>query len=237
MDDKNLVGAIIGGSHAFGFNDEYSDLEIGFFWELIPDQNYRKKMYQSWGIADSLEVNALSDDPFGFSDHLWLKGLKIDVIHMSWSRVQEIIRSLVSGNRVDSASLALAANILYGKPLFLSHAFKALQKTLKPYPKRLRDNIVKRYSPNLRLHDFSKCCLRKEFPYASAELYLYTLACAHVVCARKGRYFPGNKWLMHSLKALDKKSYNHVRSLWNEFHNLVSNPKIETRAGVNGPRN
>ncbi|MER7247770.1 hypothetical protein [Kribbella sp. NPDC000426] len=110
---------MMSGSSARGDADEWSDVEVGVFWQRPPSERDRLAAAQLARAADARIVSDV-DAPPPWYDHLYLgaahpDGLMIEVAHMLTSDVERALDAVLTAGRPDDAAMVLMKGMLDGR--------------------------------------------------------------------------------------------------------------------------
>ncbi|MFI5692350.1 hypothetical protein ACIA58_10965 [Kribbella sp. NPDC051586] len=110
---------MMSGSSARGDADQWSDVEVGVFWQRPPSERERLAAAE---LAGAVDVRLVSDveAPPPWYDHLYLRearpnGLMIEVAHMLTTDVESALDGVLVSGRPDDAGMVLIKGILDGR--------------------------------------------------------------------------------------------------------------------------
>ena len=150
VENANVRAVIVTGSVARGCADEYSDVEIGVFWENPPSDEERMEAISRIG-GELLMFDAY--DGFKASEHIGLSGitlgqsrcsgtLMVAPNHMTIDTVEEWIGALIDDLDTTSRNYVLAAAVDQGIPLYGHALVECWKKKVATFPLRLAVKLV-----------------------------------------------------------------------------------------------
>ena len=100
MPFEGVKAIVIAGSVARAYADEYSDIEIPIFWEMLPDDATRH------AIVSALKGEFLyAYDGPACEDQLLINGLQVDLWHIAISDEEAILKAVIHDHHFDLSSL------------------------------------------------------------------------------------------------------------------------------------
>jgi len=200
----NLEGVdaiILGGSVAAGTADEYSDIEIGIYWEILPSiewlENFIQKTFQVKPIRMSeLSSINLTLSPFWYQDYI------VDMKHQKTSSVSQTIENLANSSIINHHE-QLMLEVIQNCIVFSGFELINNWKSRLIYPDALAQEII---NSNLDLLQIDQLLLLSENDCLS--LFYSNLAAFHstileILLAINKRYTRGDsKWQQKRLSEL-----------------------------------
>ena len=136
---KIIDSIIVGGSVARGFADEYSDLEIGFFWKEFQ----RKEIIEAFQgellvpLKEYIRVGECN-----FEDNIVVSSLQIDLCHRKSKEFRRTIHEVLEGRDLGLKSLNSCEVIESCIPLYGQNLIHKWKESLEKYPNKLRTHII-----------------------------------------------------------------------------------------------
>ena len=206
--DRPEVRAVIaGGSVARGCADEYSDVEIGVFWDVSPSDLERMDAIRRMG-GDVWRFDPFSDrrasEHIGVSEaivgsKLYRGTAMVSPIHMSVDAADQWIGAFIDDLDTAPKKYELAAAIGYGLPLYGHDLLEGWKKRVNSFPKRLAVKLVQQ---NLWLGPWFKWT-------ASIERSDHLVTIQHLVWMQRG--------IVNVLAALNREYLPSVEHKWVEW--------------------
>ena len=214
--DRPEVRAVIaGGSVARGCADEYSDVEIGVFWETPPSDKERKDAIRRMG-GEVWRFDPFSDgrasEHIGVSEavvgsKLYRGTAMVSPIHMSVDAADQWIGAFIDDLDTAGKKYELAAAISYGLPLYGHDLLEGWNKRVNSFPKRLAIKLVQQ---NLWLGPWFKWTAsieRSDHLVTAQHLVWMQHGIVSVLAALNREYLPSveHKWVEWLLERLETK--------------------------------
>jgi predicted nucleotidyltransferase len=200
---ENIEAIVVGGSVARGYADEYSDVEIIIFWDILPNDTTRYR------IVDDLQGRFL----FRYNgpareDQLIIDGLQVDLWHISVSHQESTIDRVLNHYQSDLGSLNAMDTIrncipLFGEKLVQGWKIQAIQ-----YPQQLTNMIISEHAESFRVDYLTQFNNRKDPTGFYNQLSFLQQEAFLVLLALNQMYFPTFKWLYASLENMQLKPVN-----------------------------
>lgn len=149
----DIVAVMLGGSVARGLADQYSDLEIGVFWNHAPSDEVRTALIaqmrgELWSLSSCPpDSGAVAGEHFGLTS-IWLDNrevngtLMVDAKHTTTAFVDRCLSQLLTEYDTSADHEKLAAAIADGIALFGDAYISRWQKQLADYPDKLAIKII-----------------------------------------------------------------------------------------------
>jgi len=149
----DIAAVMLGGSVARGLADEYSDLEIGVFWNRAPSDEVRKALIaqmrgELWSLTSyPPDSGAVAGEHFGLTS-AWLDNrevngtLMVDAKHTTTTFVDQCLSKLLTEYDASAEHEKLAAAIADATTLFGDGYISRWQNRLADYPDRLAIRII-----------------------------------------------------------------------------------------------
>lgn len=202
-DDPGVCAVLVGGSVSRGCADEYSDLEIGVFWETPPSEADRMAAVRRMG------GEVWKFDPFGnggrVSEHIGLSestvGQKrlqgtamLSPIHLTVETADQWIGELIDDLDTDPQKYELAAAVRYGIPLYGHDLIKRWKKKVTNFPDRLAVKLVQQ---NLWLgpwFNWSSYAERADHLFLAQHLVWMQQSIVNILAAVNREYVPSMEY-------------------------------------------
>ena len=149
-ENSNVRAVLIGGSVARGCADEYSDVEIGVFWEKPPSDKERMDaiariggdlwMFDSYNGGKASEHLGLSGITVGATRYIGT--MMVAPNHMTTDTATEWIGALIDDLDTTPRNYVLAAAIRHGIPLYGHDLIKRWNERVSAFPLRLAVKLV-----------------------------------------------------------------------------------------------
>ncbi len=213
--DPKVRAVMAGGSVARGCADEYSDVEIGVFWDTAPSEEDRRDAARRMG------GEVWKFDPSGgdrASEHIGLTGATVESrryrgtamvspVHISVDTAEEWIGVLIDDLDTDPQKYELAAAVRYGEPLYGHDLLRRWQEKAASFPDRLAIKLVQQ---NLWLgpwFNWNAYAERADHLAAAQHLVWMQQGIVNVLAALNREYLPSmeHKWVRWLLEGLEIK--------------------------------
>jgi hypothetical protein len=135
--------AVLSGSPPKGLSDEYSDLDVIVFWDVIDVQwlesnplsgvECERKYFRKMGEADVYLESHYFDE------------LKVDFGHLTMAVWGEMVDGVLERHETDPSSLGSVAGFLTSLPLYGSEAVEEWKRRLAQYPDELALKVVRQH--------------------------------------------------------------------------------------------
>ena len=214
-DDPRVLAVMAGGSVSRGSADEYSDVEIGVFWDTPPSDADRRDAARRMG------GEVWKFDPSGgdrASEHIGLSeatvGSKryrgtamVSPVHMTVTTTEEWIGALIDDLDTAPQKYELTAAIRYGVPLYGHDLVRGWKEKATSFPDRLAVKLVQQ---NLWLGPwFNRVAYaeRADHLVMAQQLVWMQQGIVKVLAALNREYLPSmeHKWVDWLLEGLEIK--------------------------------
>ncbi len=203
-------GIIAGGSVGRGWADQFSDLEIGIFWETMPTPDVRRE------IIEHLRAEVLAFDRDGAvgREHLQIRETEgytgtsmVSCIHMPIEMVDSTISSVVDQLDTTIEKQSFLSALYSGEILHGTRLIGAWRSRIDPYPEDLAIKIIQEnlwfgpfYMPEAYIDRADFLVLYHH--YMRAEQCML-----RILAALNCQYFPSEefKWTPHLLSDFEIK--------------------------------
>ena len=149
-DDPRVVAVMAGGSVSRGCADEYSDVELGVFWDTPPSDEDRR------AAALRMGGEVWKFDPSGgdrASEHIGLSAATVgskhyrgtamvSPVHLTLDTAEEWLAALIDDLDTAQQKYELAAAIRYGAPLYGHDMLRRWNAKAASFPDRLAVKLV-----------------------------------------------------------------------------------------------
>lgn len=194
---RSIQAVVVAGSVARNFADAYSDVEIPIFWESLPDDETRHAIVNSLDAEFIVSYNGPARE-----DQLLIKGLQVDLWHITVRREEETIHSVLDEHQVDLSRLNAMDTIRCCIPLFGDEIIAKWKDRAKEYPEELREAIVKAHLDSFAIGQLGLAAKRNDPTGFYAELTRLQQEVFLILLALNKCYFPTFKWLYQTMKAM-----------------------------------
>lgn len=151
-DNPRLRAVIAGGSTARGQADEYSDLEIGVFWDDLPTEAERAAAIQKSG-GDLHGLNP--PDGIYLEDCFFIgrdlrdtpkSGQLVELSHIRAADLEQIVSGLATHPAADPDTLNVLSGLVDGQPLAGTSWIADLAAKARDYPEALQTAVIGRHA-------------------------------------------------------------------------------------------
>ena len=213
--DPSVLAVVAGGSVSRGCADEYSDVEIGVFWDTPPSDADRRDAARRMG------GEVWKFDPSGgdrASEHIGLSEATVESkryrgtamvspVHMTVSTAEEWIGAFIDDLDTAPQKYELAAAIRYGEPLYGHDMLRRWNAKAASFPERLAVKLVQQ---SLWLGPwFNRAAYvdRDDHLVAAQQLVWMQQGIVNVLAALNREYLPSveHKWVDWLLERLEIK--------------------------------
>jgi len=210
--DPRVRAVMAGGSVARGCGDEYSDLEIGVFWDAPPSEEDRRDAVRRMG------GEVWKFDPSGgdrASEHIGLSEATVgsrryrgtamvSPVHITVGTAEEWIGALIDDLDTDPQKYELAAAVRYGVPIYGHDLLRRWQEKAASFPERLAVKLVQQ---NLWLGPwFNRAAYvaRDDHLVTAQNMVWMQQGMVNVLAALNREYLPSmeHKWVSRLLEGL-----------------------------------
>ena len=213
--DPRVLAVMAGGSVARGCADEYSDVEIGVFWDKPPSDEDRRDAarrmggeiwrFDPSGGDRASEHIGLSEATVG--SRLYLGTAMVSPIHITVGTAEEWIGALVDDFDTDLHKYELAAAVRYGVPVYGHDLLRRWQEKAASFPDRLAVKLVQQ---NLWLGPWfnrASYVARADHLVLAQNLVWMQQGIVNVLAALNREYLPSteHKWVGWLLERLEVK--------------------------------
>ena len=214
-EDSRVRAVMAGGSVSRGCADEYSDVEIGVFWDAAPSEEDRRDAVRRMG------GEVWKFDPSGgnrASEHIGLSGATVgsrrylgtamvSPVHITVGTAEEWIGALIDDLDTDPQKYELAAAVRYGVPIYGHDLLRRWQEKAASFPDRLAIKLVQQ---NLWLgpwFNWNANVERGDHLAAAQHLVWMQQGMVNVLAALNREYLPSieYKWVGWMLERLEIK--------------------------------
>ncbi len=213
--DPRVRAVMVGGSVSRGCADEYSDLEIGVFWDAAPSEEDRRDAARRMG------GEVWKFDPSGgdrASEHIGLSGAMVESksylgtamvspVHITVDTAEEWIGALIDELDTAPRKYELAAAVRYGEPIYGHDLLRRWSAKAASFPERLAVKLVQQ---NLWLgpwFNWNAYVERADHLATAQSLVWMQQGIINVLAALNREYLPSmeHKWVSWLLEGLEIK--------------------------------
>ena len=211
--DPSVLAVMAGGSVARGCADEYSDVEIGVFWDTAPSDEDRRdaarrmggevwKFDPSGGLR-AREHIGLSEATLGSKRYLGTA--MVSPVHMTVDSAEQWLGALIDDLDTDPQKYELASAVRYGIPLYGHALVRRWNAKAVSFPDRLAVKLVQQ---NLWLgpwFNWNAYVARADHLAAAQHLVWMQQGIVNVLAALNREYLPSmeHKWVSWLLERLE----------------------------------
>jgi hypothetical protein len=201
--NKGIKSIAVGGSVARGYADEYSDIEILIFWDILPNEDIRKQIVKG--------LNADYFYPYNYEaneDNIIVNEFRIDLWHLTLDQEEEVIKTVTKDFVMDLYSSNAMDTIRTCIPLYGEKVIYPWKDDVKEYPKQIALNNINEILHSidctqieLLLKRENSTLLFEHITNLQKNIYL-------IILSLNKEYFPTFKWMYKSLENLRIKPEN-----------------------------
>lgn len=149
----HVAAVIVGGSTARGHADQYSDVEMGIFWQHPPSDREREQVVQQ-ASADLIRLYAYDPGECVWCDDFMIgrdqteqprTGLLVEVAHYETAFVERTLQAVLHTFSTDETAHNLLAGLLDAIPLHGTELITGWQTQARSYPRELALALVQKY--------------------------------------------------------------------------------------------
>lgn len=213
--DPRVLAVLAGGSVARGCADEYSDVEIGVFWDTPPSDEDRRDAARQMG-GDVWKFDPSGGDRA--SEHIGLSEATVgsrryrgtamvSPVHITVDTAEQWIGALIDDLDTDPHKYELAAAVRYGVPVYGRDLLRRWQEKAASFPDRLAVKLVQQ---NLWLGPWfnqGSYVARADHLVLAQNLVWMQQGIVNVLAALNREYLPSmeHKWVGWLLERLEIK--------------------------------
>ncbi|MBN2554650.1 MAG: nucleotidyltransferase domain-containing protein [Anaerolineales bacterium] len=200
---ENVAAIVVAGSTARGFADEYSDLEIAIFWDVLPDDAGRHR------IADSIGGRFLfAYDGPSHEDQLLVDEFQVDLWHIAVSHQEATMDGVLEQYHTDLGSLNAMDTVRCCIPLYGEKLVQRWKARAALYPQPLVEKIVREHLESFRVDYLAVLAHRKNPTGFHHQLSFLQQEAFLILLALNQTYFPTFKWLYETLDRMQRTPVN-----------------------------
>lgn len=213
----------IGGSVARGFADEFSDLELCCVWPHPPTNDQRRSIIKKWaGISHYDFDERAAEEPYNHADTFEVRGLQVDLWHLSRKTEDDIIHSVVDLHNTKQSSLNSCETIQSCVPLFdPNQVIGKWKEKLSAYPDKLAIKVITENLDFLQSGNLEMHLAREDYTSAFSIVAGLQKRIYNILLALNKMYFPSYKRMSHYLAKMDLAPSNVTERFRTQ---LTSNP-------------
>ena len=213
--DSRVRAVMAGGSVARGCADEYSDLEIGVFWDTAPtDEDRRDAARRMGGEVWKFDPSGgdRASEHIGLSEatvgsRRYLGTAMVSPVHITVGTAEEWIGALIDDLDTDPRKYELVAAVRYGVPIYGHDLLRRWQEKASSFPERLAVKLVQQ---NLWLGPWfnrSAYVARDDHLVTAQNMVWMQQSMVNVLAALNREYLPSmeHKWVSWLLEGLEIK--------------------------------
>jgi hypothetical protein len=219
---SGIRAALVGGSVGRGCADEYSDLELGLFWDEMPSEVTRRDAIEMLGAT----ILAFDRDGSRGREHLEVRSAAgfsgtsmISCIHGTVADTEREIRAVLNDLDTSMERQALLSALATGHPLHGASMLEDWQSTVRSYPTDLAIKIIQE---NLWFGPFyiPEAYITRGDVVVLYGHYQRAIECLlRILAALNRQYYPSEeyKWTPQIISSLALKPddlLNRMREVW-----------------------
>ncbi|MBN2005880.1 MAG: nucleotidyltransferase domain-containing protein [Anaerolineae bacterium] len=197
---QGVRAIVVAGSVARGYADEYSDVEIPIFWNVLPDDAQRHAIVR----ALNAEFLYAYDGPSA-EDQLLINGVQIDLWHVTVADEEAVIEAVLEGRNLDLGSLNALDTVRSCISLYGHDIVERWKDRAQAYPDELAERLVRDHIVSFRVADLFIQAARDNPTVFYGQLSQLHQELFLVLLALNRCYFPTFKWLYRALDAMPLK--------------------------------
>ncbi len=200
---------LIGGSVAKGWADDYSDIELCFCWEQVPDSDARRLIIEQLSGTDILLSSAATCEPI--EDNFLVDGLQIDMWHCSNDVIERYITEAATSPLALAKQETLWA-VQNGIVLKSSNFLEKWRSSIQ-FPRNIRAKIIESHLEVITSCDLQLHAGRGDIAVLFGLISGIQKRMAYILFALNGTFSMGIKHMAESLRVLAIKPLN----IWQRF--------------------
>lgn len=200
--NPKVRAVLVGGSVARGWADQYSDLEMGFFWDPLPTPaELTAAREQSRGTQGELAVfDAEGQDVW--PEEYAVGGLQLDLRHMLVARMGEVLTAVQDQGDLSMERQQIIGAVQHGVPLQGASLIESWRARAALYPDSLARAMIIRHV-SLPPWCFVPMLLeRDDLPLVYTAFQQATWRILGMLLGLNRVYHPGLKWVDRHVAAL-----------------------------------
>jgi hypothetical protein len=197
---EGVKAIVVAGSVARGYADEYSDIEIPLYWEMLPDDATRH------AIVSALKGEFLYgyDGP-ACEDQLLVNGFQVDLWHIAIADEESTLKAVIHEHHFDLSSLNALDTIRCCIPLYGHEIVQKWKDMAQEYPNELAEQIIQEHIVSFSTGELFILAKRDNPTAFYARLSFLQQEIFMVLLALNRSYFPTFKWLYQALASMQVK--------------------------------
>ena len=200
LKETKALCAIVGGSVGRLTADQYSDLEIVIYYDILPNDVARKKILKELKAIQSFPFKSPQLDAWQIEDNVTIDELRIDFIHCKYSVLSHWLDRLLLEFDPHLGIQKIAASLLSGEILFGHSYLEPLKKRLNFYPRELALNTINQQLSQIGIPQLEIANYRQDI-----HIYYTLLSSQHyrilpIIFALNKQFYSGEKNLKLSTK-------------------------------------
>lgn len=201
--EPKVAAVMVSGSTARGHADEYSDVELGIFWEEPPTDDDRMR------IMNQIDADNKRRFPFDAAEHAWFEdyiigraapkkvgsGQFVEVMSVTSAHFEQILHDVVVAADADEQKQNMIAGVLHGIAVKGGPLLQQWQAAAAVYPDALATAVVHSYG---QIDHYWRCPMwvaRDNHFMLRQQLWDVQRRVLHMLLAINRRYYFGFKWL------------------------------------------
>jgi hypothetical protein len=202
--NPKVAAVMLGGSSARGHADQYSDMEIGVFWQHAPSDDDRRQVIEAAG-ADLNYLYEYDASESVWSDDFFIgrdaadqpkSGLYVEIVHYTAAFMEQTLNRVLNDYASDAIAHNLVGGVVDGIPLVGAPLLEGWKKRAAVYPRELSLAVVRNYGVIDHFWRWEMYLARSENlmllyqSFAQVEQRLL-----HILLGLNRVYYFGFKWL------------------------------------------
>jgi hypothetical protein len=214
LPNAKIDAIALSGSTVRGGVDDWSDLELAFFWSKEPTLEERARPIREANGSVTRQITPKSQRFYGV-ENFNLGSLAVDVVHNLTSEFENLLISTIGENNIDPKMQEIVAVSSSFYALFGEGHIERIKRRAIDYPDEYRLEALKNLKfanlPVLKMH-----ASRSDLIPFQRSILNGISEVLKALCAVNGRFFPGDKrtlWLIDSFVIKPADLYSRVHSI------------------------
>jgi predicted nucleotidyltransferase len=137
------AGALLTGSAGEGSADRFSDLDLLFYYERLPEPAAFRQVLDGLGAAYLLPIGEATEE--SFADAYLMDGVQVQTGGSAVSNVERQLDRVLAGTEPGEPSTKLAMGLLHGLPLHGDELLRRWRERAAAYPDELARRTIEKH--------------------------------------------------------------------------------------------
>lgn len=137
------VGALLAGSAGEGRADRFSDLDLIFYYERLPDPAAFRRLLDSLDAAHLLPIGEPQEE--FFADEYLMDGVRVQTGGSAVASVERQVDRLLAGTDPGEPATKLVMGLLHGLPMHGDELLRRWRERVAAYPEGLARRTVEKH--------------------------------------------------------------------------------------------